>query len=105
MEMRELMLPEVLLAVFSMVMGAWLEVRRLLGAEVIVLAAATYGHLFIFPRGNPPSRTFHTRGWLCADDQRVTLLVSPWAVRARDRTQAWPPSYSVIHPCLPAPSW
>lgn len=43
MELRELMLPEVILAVSSMLMAAWLESRRLLGAEVIVLAAATYG--------------------------------------------------------------
>lgn len=37
------MVPEILLAGASVVAGAWLESRRLLGAEVFVLAATVYG--------------------------------------------------------------
>lgn len=43
MELRALMLPEILMASSSMIIAGWLESRRLLGSEVIVLASATYG--------------------------------------------------------------
>ncbi len=43
MEIRYLMVPEIALSAASIVISVWLESRRLLGAEVIVLAALTYG--------------------------------------------------------------
>lgn len=38
-----MLMPAFALAVFSIIAAAWLERKRLLGAEVIVLAAAIYG--------------------------------------------------------------